>query len=81
MTGNDETISMKAVDICRDLNRKLAIQCNSKGISAEDIALASVYAAFDIAEGAIGPGMAAIEWLRTGLDTIERGILSEGGAR
>ncbi len=81
MAGNDEITSIKAVDICRDLNRKLAVQCNAKGIAPEDIALASLYAAFDIAEGAKGPGMVAIEWLRTGLDVIEQGILAGGERR
>lgn len=71
MTSNDEMISEKAIGICRNLNRQLANECHAKGISPEDIALASLYAAFDIAEGAKGPGLVAIEWLRSGLDVIE----------
>lgn len=76
MTGNDEMTSAKAIGICRSLNRKLAAQCNAKGISGEDIALASLYSAFDIAEAAKGPGVVAIEWLRTGLDVIERQVMA-----
>ncbi len=72
MTGHDEMISEKAIGICRRLNRQLANECHAKGISPEDIALASLYAAFDIAEGAKGPGLVAVEWLRSGLDLIER---------
>ena len=75
MTSDDEMISEKAVGICRNLNRQLANKCHAKGISSEDIALASLYAAFDIAEGAKGPGLVAVEWLRSGLDVIERQLL------
>ncbi|MEC9067645.1 MAG: hypothetical protein VX569_10240 [Pseudomonadota bacterium] len=78
MTGNDEVTSMKAVAIVRDLQRKLANQCFEKGISPEDIALGCLHGAFDVAEGAKGPGMAALEWMRTGLDLIERQLLTGG---
>jgi len=81
MTGDDETTSLKAIGIVRDLHRKLANQCFERGVTREDIALASLYAAFDIAEGAKGPGIAALEWLRTGLDLMERQALAEEEAR
>lgn len=77
MTGNDEAISERALEIVRGLNRKLANECFHRGISPEDIALATLYATFDIAEGAKGPGIAAVEWLRTGLDVIERSVLAQ----
>lgn len=76
MTANDEATSMKAINICRDLNRKLAMQCNAKGISAEDIAIAAVYSTYDVACGAKGHGISAIEWLRTGLDRIEADLMA-----
>lgn len=75
MTSDDELISEQAIGICRNLNRQVANECHARGFSPEDIALASLYAAFDIAEGAKGPGLAAIEWLRSGLDLIERQLL------
>lgn len=75
MTSNDEMISEQAIGLCRNLQRKLASECHGKGISPEDIALASLYAAFDIAGGAKGPGLVAVEWLRSGLDIIERQLL------
>lgn len=71
MTNNDETISQQAIGICRNLYRQLANECYMKGISPEDIALASIYAAFDIAEAAKGPGFVALEWMRSGLDVME----------
>lgn len=76
MTGDDENLSMSAIDLCRNINRKAANEYAAKGVSPEDIALAAFYSAFDIAEAAKGPGMAAVEWLRTGLDQIERQLLT-----
>ena len=76
MTSDDEMISEKAIGLCRNLQRKLANECHGKGISPEDIALASLYATFDIAESAKGPGLAAVEWLRSGLDVIERQLMA-----
>lgn len=76
MTGDDVMISEKAIGICRKLNRQLANECHAKGISPEDIVLASLYASFDIAEVVKGQGLAAIDWLRSGLDIIEHQLLS-----
>ena len=76
MTGHDEAVSERAIAVCRNLQRKLANECHTKGISPEDIALASLYATFDIAEGAKGPGLVAVEWLRSGLDLIERQLVA-----
>ncbi len=81
MTGNDEIISLRAIDLVRDLHRKLANECHAKGISPEDLALGSLMAAFDITEGAKGEGMVALEHCRSGLDLIERGLLSGGTRR
>lgn len=76
MTNDDEHLSMSAIDLCRNINRKAANQYAARGISPEDIALAALYSAFDIAEAAKGPGMVAVEWLRTGLDLIERQLIA-----
>lgn len=76
MTNDDEQMSLSAIDLCRDINRKAANEYAAKGISPEDIALAALYSAYDIAEAAKGPGMIAVEWLRTGLDLIERQVMS-----
>ena len=77
MTANDQTTSERAIAIVRNLHHQLANQCHARGVSPEDIALAAIYSTFDIAEGAKGPGLSAIEWLRTSLDTIERQLLAE----
>lgn len=74
MTNDDEGLSMAAIGLCRNINRKAANEYAARGIAPEDIALAALYSAFDIAEAAKGSGMAAVEWLRTGLDVIERQV-------
>lgn len=76
MTRNDEEVSMSAIDLCRNINRKAANEYATRGISPEDIALASIYSAFDIAEAAKGPGVVAVERLRTALDVIERQVIA-----
>ena len=76
MTNDDEGMSMSAIDLCRNINRKAANEYAAKGISPEDIALAALYSAFDIAEAAKGSGVTAVEWLRTGLDLIERQLMT-----
>ena len=77
MTGNDEAVSLHAIEMVRGLHRGLAQQCFERGITPEDIALASIYSAYDIAAGAMGDGVVAVEWLRPGLDLIERQIMAE----
>lgn len=71
-----EATSLKAIDLCRRINRQAADQYAARGISPEDIALAALYSAVDVVEVVKGPGMAAIEWLRTGLDVIEAQLLA-----
>lgn len=76
MTNADEDMSMAAIELVRGLSRKLAGECFHRGISPEDVALANLYAAVDVAEGIAGRGLAAVEWMRTGLDVIERSLLA-----
>lgn len=76
MTSDDEHLSMSAIDLCRNINRKAANQYADRGISPVEIALAALFSAFDIAEAAKGPGVAAVEWLRTGLDLIESQLIA-----
>lgn len=78
MTGNDEALSVQAIGIVRGLQRQLANECHARGISPEDIALGCLHATFDIAESAKGEGIAAVEWMRTGLDVIERQVMTGG---
>jgi hypothetical protein len=76
MTGDDEDISINAIELTRDLCRRMAIECQARGISLEDVSVASLYAAHDVAQNFKGDPFAAIEWMRTGLDLMERQLLS-----
>lgn len=72
MTGDNEEISMKAIEVTRDLCRRAALECQARGISEEDVAVASLYVAHDIAQNLKRDPFAAVEWMRTGLDLMER---------
>lgn len=76
MTGNDEELSVRAIEICRNLNRRAASECAKHGISPEDVGIAALYSAFDIAAEVHGDPALALEWLRTGLDLMERQIMA-----
>lgn len=76
MTGNDEEVSVKAIELCRNLNRKAAEEYHRRGISLEDVALGALYSTFDIAQRFQGNDpFAAVEWIRTGADIIEKQLM------
>ena len=77
MTGDDEEISLKAIELTRHLCRRAAIECQARGITDEDVAVASLYAAHDVAQNYKSDPFAAIEWMRTGLDLMERQLLKQ----
>jgi hypothetical protein len=79
MTGNDEALSMRAVEIARNLNRRAASECEKQGISSEDVTIAALYSAFDLAAGFTGSRIDGVEWLRNGLHVIERQLMQEQG--
>jgi hypothetical protein len=80
MTRDDEEISMKAIELTRDLCRRAAMECQARGISREDVSVASLYAAHDIAQNLKRDPFAAIEWMRTGLDLMERQLFEDDAA-
>lgn len=75
VTGNNEDLSLKAIEIVRNLQRNAAARCETHGITLEDAALGSLHASFDIATRLKGDPHGSIEWLRTGLDVIERQLM------
>jgi hypothetical protein len=76
MTNDDENISIKAIELTRDLCRRAATECQAHGISLEDASVAILYAAHDMAQAFRGDPVLAIEWMRTGLDLMERQLLT-----
>ena len=75
MTGDDENISIKAIELTRDLCRRAGLECQARGVTSEDVGVASLYAAHDLAQNLKKDPFAAIEWMRTGLDLMERQLL------
>ncbi|MBO9510926.1 hypothetical protein [Erythrobacter sp. A6_0] len=76
MTGPDDDASLARIEATRRVLRSALAKCAERGgATAEELAIAALYAAFDIAEQHAGPEAGAVEWLRTGCDTLERGIM------
>jgi len=75
MNDEQETASMARIDAIRRVYRRAAEQCAQHGATVEETAIAMIFAAFDVGEVHAGAGMAAIEWLRTGCDTLERALI------
>lgn len=71
-----ETNSIQRIDAARKVLRGGAEQFFNRGFPIEDLAIAALYVAFDLAEIHAGYGQGAIEWLRTGADMIERSVTS-----
>lgn len=80
MQSDHETHSVARIEAARAINRQAAELCTKHGLTSEERAIAALYSAFDLAEHHAGQGLAAIEWLRTGCDILERGLM-DGLAR
>ncbi|GGE21889.1 hypothetical protein GCM10011529_30640 [Polymorphobacter glacialis] len=76
MTDNDEHRSVAVIEMCRRVNRIAAAKYAEHGASLEDIAIASIYTAFDLATKLKGSPIAAVEWLRTAVDVQERDAMT-----
>ena len=77
MTGHDEALSMKAIEVVRGLQRKAGAASEAQGISLEDVSVGTVLAAFDIAQRRFGGDrFAACEFLRNAADLLERQLIA-----
>lgn len=63
------------IERVRELHRKLSQRASERGVSRQDLSIAALYAALDIGQTSEGDAFAAIEWMRTGLDVLERAML------
>ncbi len=75
MINDQEAASLARIDATRRVYRRAAEKCAEQGATVEEAAIAMIFASFDVAEFHAGAGMAAIEWLRTGCDTLERALI------
>lgn len=67
----DEEMSLKAAELCRDFNRRMAAQQLEEGIPAAEVAIGAIYSAVDVAQGFNGSLPAALAWTRRALDVME----------
>lgn len=76
---DDTHRTMMNIETARRINRSAAAKYIEHGAAPIDVAIAAMYSALDIAEIATGQtGVGAVEWMRTGLDTIERQVVEQG---
>jgi hypothetical protein len=72
MTEQEEDCSMLVIDFCRTHFRKLGSeQFAQLGARPDDISIAAIYAAVDLAQHHTGDTAAAIRWAREALDVLE----------
>jgi hypothetical protein len=81
MTGDNEDVSIHAIEIGRRLGRSLAAKLQEQGVTQEDATIAAIYSAVDLASDFTGSQISGIEWLRSALDVMERQIMSGGSLR
>lgn len=64
------------IESARNVNRRAARLYRAAGVEPADVAIAAVYSAHDLATDLHeGDPAAAIEWMRTALDLMERQLL------
>lgn len=78
MTTDQEDMSIKAVELCRDFNRRLAARQAANGIPVAEIAIGAIYSAVDVAVEFTGNLPDAICWARRALDQMEEGLRLTG---
>ena len=71
MTHDEETCSLQAIEFCRQFNRKMAAKQQEAGVRVEDIAIAAIASAIDLAQHHPGDTESAIAWVRSALDVAE----------
>lgn len=71
MTSDPEVMSLNAIELCRDFNRRMAARQALNGIPPAEIAIGAIYSAIDVAQGFQGSLPAAIGWARQALDVME----------
>ncbi len=81
MTVDEESVSVRNIEVCRRINRRAGARYMAEGVTAEDVAIAAIYSAHDLAMATGRDPHAAIEWLRTALDLQERQLLRQQDAR
>lgn len=66
---------MVHIEKCRRVNRLAATKYAEQGVTMEDIAIAAMYSAFDLALALKGDPSKALAWARTAFDVMERSLV------
>jgi len=74
MTDEQELASMQVIEFCRHYNRRMAEKQAEQGARLDDIAIAAVASAVDLATCHVGEAGHAIAWVRRALDVMEEGL-------
>lgn len=75
MTTDHEQTSLQHIEMCRRISRRAAEQFRALGVEADDVAIAAIYAAHDLAMDTGRNPHEAIDWLRTALDLQEAQLM------
>lgn len=67
----------QAIELCRTINRKAAIQYLNRGVPKDSVAIAALYSAHETASELTGCPFEAIAWLQAGLRDMEQQLLRE----
>ena len=73
-----EEMSLKAVELCREFNRRMAARQAENGIPLAEIAIGAIYSAVDVASEFNGNIPDAICWARRALDQMEDSLRLTG---
>lgn len=77
MSEQDDDGFYAGVALARKINRSAADKYAEKGLTPDQIAIGAMWSAYDIAEALHeGKGIAAIEWMRSAIDIMERSIFN-----
>lgn len=68
------------IEMAQRLHGSLQTKLAEHGVQPIDVLIASTFAAHNLASALHGNPIAAIEWMRDALDTIERQIMTGGTA-
>ncbi len=72
MTEQEEQCSVVVIEFCRTHFRKLGAEQFAKlGARPDDISIAAIYSAVDLAQHHTGDTASAIAWARGALDVLE----------
>lgn len=71
MDTDAEDMSLKAIELCRDFNRRMFDRQAQNGIAHADVAIAAIYSAVDVAAVFRGGIPAGLAWVRQALDVME----------